>query len=102
MLHYAAQPLVRRADRRSRRDDRRQRARPRASARGAARPRRRLERILVVTSDKVYDNRERGAAFAEDDPLGGKDPYSASKAAAEIIARAFAADLFRRRAAWRW
>ena len=70
VLHYAAQPLVRREQMSE------------------------AERILVVTSDKVYDNRERGVAFAEDDPLGGKDPYSASKAAAEMIARAFAATYF--------
>ena len=50
--------------------------------------------MLVVTSDKVYDNHELGVAFEEDDPLGGKDPYSASKAAAEVIARAFAATYF--------
>lgn len=92
-LHYAAQPLVRRAI-----------ADPvetiAVNALGLAhllqalRDRPGLQRILVVTSDKVYDNRERGVAFAEDDPLGGKDPYSASKAAAEIIARAFAATYF--------
>ena len=39
---------------------------------------------LIVTSDKVYRNTEKGSAFREDDPLGGDDPYSASKAAAEI------------------
>jgi CDP-glucose 4,6-dehydratase len=39
---------------------------------------------LVVTSDKVYRNTEKGSAFLEDDPLGSDDPYSASKAAAEI------------------
>ena len=42
-----------------------------------------------MTSDKVYDNREQGRAFVEDDPLGGKDPYSASKAATEMVARAW-------------
>jgi CDP-glucose 4,6-dehydratase len=40
---------------------------------------------VVVTSDKVYDNAETGLAFHEDDKLGGHDPYSASKAAAEIV-----------------
>lgn len=39
---------------------------------------------VVVTSDKVYRNDNSGRAFVEDDPLGGADPYSASKAAAEI------------------
>ncbi len=46
--------------------------------------------ILVVTSDKVYANAETGRAFAEGDALGGKDPYSASKAAAEIVTSSFA------------
>lgn len=41
--------------------------------------------ILIVTSDKVYRNDETGHAFVEDDPLGGHDPYSASKAACEIL-----------------
>lgn len=49
-----------------------------------------LKAILVVTSDKVYANAETGRAFAEDDGLGGKDPYSASKAASEIVAHSFA------------
>jgi CDP-glucose 4,6-dehydratase len=40
---------------------------------------------LVVTSDKVYANDNSGRAFTEDDPLGGKDPYSASKAACELL-----------------
>ena len=39
---------------------------------------------LIVTSDKVYRNEGLGRAFVEDDALGGADPYSASKAAAEI------------------
>ncbi|WP_293676647.1 GDP-mannose 4,6-dehydratase, partial [uncultured Phenylobacterium sp.] len=44
-----------------------------------------LQAVLAVTSDKVYANAETGRAFAEGDNLGGKDPYSASKAAAEIV-----------------
>ena len=39
---------------------------------------------IMVTTDKVYENHETGAAFKEDEKLGGYDPYSASKAAAEI------------------
>jgi len=39
---------------------------------------------LFVTSDKVYRNHDTGRPFVEADPLGGEDPYSASKAAAEI------------------
>lgn len=47
--------------------------------------------VVVVTTDKVYANAERGEAFAEDAPLGGHDPYSASKACTEIAASSFRA-----------
>ena len=50
--------------------------------------------ILVVTSDKVYENRDDGHCFAEDDRLGGADPYSASKAAAEIVTSSYARSFF--------
>ncbi|WP_349358019.1 CDP-glucose 4,6-dehydratase [Stappia sp.] len=40
---------------------------------------------LVVTTDKVYRNDESGRPFRESDPLGGHDPYSASKAACELL-----------------
>ncbi|MBL8806913.1 MAG: CDP-glucose 4,6-dehydratase [Rhodospirillales bacterium] len=53
-----------------------------------------IERILVVTSDKVYANDGRPHAFVEGDRLGGHDPYSASKAAAEIIVDSFRAIYF--------
>jgi CDP-glucose 4,6-dehydratase len=48
-----------------------------------------VEAILVVTSDKVYRNTERAVHFVEDDPLGGDDPYSASKAATELAVAAW-------------
>jgi CDP-glucose 4,6-dehydratase len=50
--------------------------------------------VLVVTSDKVYENRETGRPFTEDDRLGGRDPYSASKASAELLAASFRACFF--------
>jgi CDP-glucose 4,6-dehydratase len=53
-----------------------------------------LQAVLVVTSDKVYANAETGRAFAEGDALGGKDPYSASKAATEIVTTSFARSFF--------
>ena len=55
-----------------------------------------LKGVLAVTSDKVYANEEKGLAFVEDDKLGGKDPYSASKAAAEIVAYSYARSYFDR------
>lgn len=45
--------------------------------------------VQVVTSDKCYENREDGSAYREGDRLGGRDPYSASKACAEIAAAAW-------------
>jgi len=44
---------------------------------------------LVVTTDKVYRNREWAYPYREDDPLGGHDPYSASKAAAELVTASY-------------
>lgn len=41
--------------------------------------------LLNVTSDKCYENREWVWGYRENDPLGGRDPYSGSKACAEII-----------------
>jgi CDP-glucose 4,6-dehydratase len=53
-----------------------------------------LRAVLVVTSDKVYENPQRGVPFREGDPLGGHDPYAASKAAAEIVTASFARTYF--------
>jgi CDP-glucose 4,6-dehydratase len=53
-----------------------------------------LKACLVITSDKVYENNDLGRRFAEDDPLGGADPYSASKAACEIATSSFARSYF--------
>lgn len=50
--------------------------------------------VLVVTSDKVYDNDDRGRRFRESDPLGGSDPYSASKACQEILTHSFGRSYF--------
>lgn len=47
--------------------------------------------VVVVTTDKCYQNREWVWGYRETDPLGGHDPYSASKAAAEIVAHAYRA-----------
>jgi CDP-glucose 4,6-dehydratase len=49
---------------------------------------------VIVTTDKCYENRERDYAYAEDDPLGGHDPYSSSKGAAEIIISAYRRSFF--------
>lgn len=44
-----------------------------------------VKAVLVLTSDKCYENRELGVVFQETDPMGGHDPYSASKGAAELV-----------------
>jgi CDP-glucose 4,6-dehydratase len=44
---------------------------------------------IVVTSDKCYENREWPWGYREDEALGGHDPYSSSKGAAELVAAAY-------------
>jgi len=44
---------------------------------------------VVVTTDKVYKNVEKMDGYSENEPLGGKDPYSASKAATEMVVSAW-------------
>jgi len=53
-----------------------------------------LSGIVVVTSDKCYENREWVWGYRENDPMGGRDPYSSSKGCAELVAAAFRASYF--------
>lgn len=55
----------------------------------ALRGRRHIAAAVLVTSDKVYRNDDTGRPFRESDALGGRDPYSASKAAAELVVAAW-------------
>jgi CDP-glucose 4,6-dehydratase len=50
--------------------------------------------VLVVTSDKCYQNGGADSPYRESDPLGGSDPYSSSKAAAELAAAAYRSSFF--------
>lgn len=50
--------------------------------------------IVVVTTDKVYENKEHHVLYKEDDRLGGYDPYSASKACTEIVVSSFRNSFF--------
>lgn len=50
--------------------------------------------VVNVTSDKCYDNADSERAHTEDDPLGGRDPYSSSKACAELVTAAYRASFF--------
>ncbi len=54
-----------------------------------------LGALVVVTSDKCYENREAGLAFREGDALGGRDPYSSSKGATEIAVASWRHSFFR-------
>jgi CDP-glucose 4,6-dehydratase len=47
--------------------------------------------VVVVTSDKCYENRERAEGYRESEPMGGRDPYSSSKGCAELVAAAYRA-----------
>lgn len=84
LIHLAAQPLVRRSY-----------SEPRytyetnvmgtynvlEAARGASG----LQSLVIATTDKVYRNVNRIAGYREDEPLGGDDPYSSSKAMADLL-----------------
>lgn len=50
--------------------------------------------IVVVTSDKCYENREWEWGYREDEPIGGHDPYSSSKGCAELVTSAFRSSFF--------
>lgn len=60
----------------------------------AARHLRSVQAILIVTTDKCYENNGAGTAFREDDRLGGNDPYSNSKACAELATYSYRHSFF--------
>jgi len=94
IFHLAAQPIVRRAY-----------AEPRETIETnvmgtvnvleAARACPSVRAVVVITSDKCYQNLETGRAFRESDALGGSDPYSASKGCAELVTAAYRESFFR-------
>ena len=53
-----------------------------------------VEAVVVVTSDKCYENDEQQRPFVETDPMGGHDPYSNSKGAAELVTNSFRRSYF--------
>ena len=55
--------------------------------------------VVNVTTDKCYENREWLWPYREDEPLGGHDPYSSSKACAEIVSAAYRSSFFHASAA---
>ena len=50
--------------------------------------------VVVITTDKVYENKEQDILYKEDDVLGGYDPYSASKACTELVVSSFRNSFF--------
>jgi CDP-glucose 4,6-dehydratase len=93
VFHLAAQPLVRRSY-----------ADPlgtymtnvmgTAHVLEAARKTPSVRAVVVATTDKCYENREQEQAYRETDALGGHDPYSSSKACAEIVSAAYRSSFF--------
>jgi CDP-glucose 4,6-dehydratase len=53
-----------------------------------------VKSCIIMTSDKCYENMELGRAFRESDSMGGNDPYSASKGAAELVTAAYRHSFF--------
>ena len=56
-----------------------------------------VKAVVVVTSDKCYENHETGQAYREGDAMGGHDPYSASKGCAELATAAYSRSFFQPR-----
>ena len=93
IFHLAAQALVRRAY-----------AEPRETfetnvmgtlnALEAARACPSVRAVVIVSSDKCYQNLETGRGFRETDAMGGRDPYSASKGCAELVTAAYRESFF--------
>lgn len=53
-----------------------------------------VKSVVIVTTDKCYENKEQEIPYAENDPMGGYDPYSASKAACEIVTSSYRQSFF--------
>ncbi len=93
VIHMAAQPLVRRSF-----------ARPRetfevnvmgtVNVLDAVRETESVRAVVVVTSDKCYENRGWEWGYREDEAMGGHDPYSSSKGAAELVVSAYRRSFF--------
>ncbi|MCK1534621.1 MULTISPECIES: CDP-glucose 4,6-dehydratase [unclassified Bradyrhizobium] len=93
VFHLAAQPLVRRSYR-SPLETWATNVMGTAHVLEACRQLPDLEAVVVVTTDKCYENNEWVWGYRENDPLGGYDPYSASKAGSELVAASFRRSYF--------
>lgn len=50
--------------------------------------------VVIITTDKVYENNNHNYSFSESDPLGGNDPYSSSKACVELLVKSMRHSFF--------
>ena len=88
VFHLAAQPLVRRSYREPL-ETWSSNALGTAHVLEAGRRTDSVRAVVVITTDKVYADRHRPGGYREDDRVGGHDPYSASKAAAELVVESY-------------
>lgn len=93
VLHLAAQPLVRASYTQSR-ETFEINVMGTVNVMEAARDTESVRVFVHVGTDKVYENIEQARGYSESDPLGGHDPYSASKAAAEIAFQSYQRSFF--------
>lgn len=93
ILHLAAQPLVRRSYR-DPIETWSTNVMGTAHVLDALRDWREPCAVVAITTDKVYENREWEHPYREDDPLGGHDPYSASKAGTELVVQSYKRSFF--------
>jgi len=94
VFHLAAQPLVRRSYREPV-ETYATNIMGTVNVLEAARHTPSVRSIVVITSDKCYENREWVWGYREEDPMGGYDPYSSSKGCAEIVAKAYRNSFFK-------
>ena len=88
VFHLAAQPLVRRSYR-DPLETWSTNVMGTANVLEACRHQPEVRAVVVITSDKCYENHECARGYCENDRLGGHDPYSASKAGAELVAASY-------------
>jgi CDP-glucose 4,6-dehydratase len=88
VFHLAAQPLVR-ASYREPRLTYETNVTGTVNVLDAVRATPSVRAVVIITTDKVYENRGEGRPFREGDRLGGHDPYSNSKAAAEMVVQCY-------------
>jgi CDP-glucose 4,6-dehydratase len=88
LMHLAAQPLVRRSYREPR-ETFETNVNGTLNVLQGSQDSSSLKARLIITTDKVYRNVDRARGYVEDEPLGGDDPYSSSKAMADILTQSW-------------